>query len=69
MLGTGNTKIDLRCVTPPWKPEGLKGDEPRVIVAGQSFWKLGSDVVRIANRNETSWSRFLRCVSVLPVST
>ncbi len=38
----------------------LEGDEPRQIVAGESFWEPGGDVVhyQVANLDETSWSRF-----------
>jgi quercetin dioxygenase-like cupin family protein len=38
----------------------LEGDAPREIVAGESFWEPGGDVVhyQVANLDEDGWSRF-----------
>lgn len=43
----------------------LEGEAPREIVAGQSFWEPGSDVVhyQVANLDPHSWSRlFAVCI-------
>jgi quercetin dioxygenase-like cupin family protein len=43
----------------------LEGEEPREIIAGQSFWEPGRDVVhyQVANLDPHSWSRlFAVCI-------